>query len=1110
MTELKHYELLIGKLDAFIRKYYVNQLIKGSLLTVGLLGVVFLIFSLGEHYFYFGKVGRKLLFWVFIALSGFSLFRWVLTPLMQYFRLGKVITHDQAALIIGRHFQDVEDKLLNVLQLRRQLDTQAGSALLLAGIAQKTEAIRFTPFSAAIDFSRNRRYLRYALPPLLLLLFLLVLAPGLIREPAGRIIANNREFTRPAPFQFVLPEEGLEVVQFGDFELEVETEGSVLPNEVYIAIGEYEYRMRKVEANRFAYTFSNVSKALDFRLFSGPVYSPDYQLDVVLKPAISRFEVVLDYPDYTGRQDERLPNSGDLVVPVGTRLSWVFRTENTEAIHMQFGADADPEEARRQGDREFVFSKRATRDEVYGVYPSNRRLPRADSIRYHLSVVPDMHPLIQVNVFSDSLDPGYVFFAGDASDDYGLSQLLFHYQINRAKGGEEKPVQQVLPAAKGKDMRFDHHLDFRTLQLGPGDEVTYFFEVWDNDAINGRKSSRSQVMRYAKPSAEAFDAQEQANSEQIKDRLKKAFDESKKIQKDIQKLTDKMLQEKEINWQQRKELQKLLDRQRDIQQEMQMAKDLFDQNMRNQDEFSPPSEELRQKQEMVQKMFEEMVSEEMKEMMRQLEEMLQEMNKDQALQKMEDMKLSEEELSKELDRMMEVFKELELEKDIQDQINALEELAKEQEQLAQDTEQQKKSSEELQKEQERLNEQFDELQKKMEDIQQRNEELERPKQLGDPQEKMEEISKDMEQSQEDLKQNQSGKASKSQKKASQKMKDMAKAMQMGMESGEMEGMEEDMKTLRQLLENLVTLSFGQEALIAELGKTAETAPRYVQLVQVQKKLQDDFRIVEDSLHALSKRVIQIESFVTEKVTEVKGNMNRSVKDLEERRKAQAGVDQQYAMKNLNDLALMLSEVMEQMQQQMSSMMAGSQNCKKPGGNSPSGGKPSDKMSEGQKSLNQMMKELQERMKGGGQGGSSKEFAQMAARQAAMRKALEALAKEKRQSGKPDKELQDIIDQMDKTETDLVNKRLNAETIRRQEEIFRKLLDHERAEREREMDEQRKSETASQYERRMPPALEEYLRKRQAELELYRTVNPSLRPYYKNLVEEYHRNLKNSR
>lgn len=1106
MAESTNYTQLIQKLDAFIRKYYVNQLIKGSLITLGLLGVVFLVFSLSESFFYFGRYGRKALFYSFLGLSAFSLVRWVALPLLHYFKLGAIISHDKAAAIIGAHFPTVSDKLLNILQLHRQWEQHPDTGLLLAGIEQKTEALRPIPFPAAIDLSHNRRYLRYALPPLVIMLGLLVAAPSLIREPATRIIANNRDFERPAPFQFMLEDKQLQAIQFSDYELKVTTEGNVHPNEIFISIGEYQYRLKKEDHNLFTYTFTNVAQAVNFRLFSGPVSSREYTLDVLAKPSVTFFEVKADYPDYTGRSDETITNIGDLVVPIGTRLTWVFNTLHTDVLMLQFGEQESEVETKRQGKSDYVFSKRATRDESYLLLLGNKNLPRADSIRYFLTVVPDLHPSIRVESFIDSLEQAYVFFAGDAQDDYGISQLTFNYRIVRANGMEENLISQPIPIKREKTIAFDYAFDIQQIGLRAGDEVTYYFEVWDNDAINGRKTARSHVMRFAKPSAEEYAAMERLNNEEIKDKLLKSLEESKKIQQDIDKLSQKLLQEKNLDWQQRKELEKLLDRRKELQNEVEKAKDMFDQNLRNQNEFSQPREELRQKQEMLQKMFDEMLSEEMKEMIRELEELLQEMQKEEALEKLESMKLDEEELSKELDRMMEMFKKLEVEKDIQDQIEKLQELAKEQENLAEKTENQDLSGEELQQKQEELNEKFGEMQEKMQDILDRNKDLESPLQLGDPEQQMEEIQEDMNDAGDQLKQQDNKKASKAQKGASQKMKDMAKSMEMNMEMGEQEQMEEDLKALRQLLENLITLSFAQEDLIADVNKTSEAAPRYVQLVQVQKKLQDDFKLVEDSLQALSKRVIQIESFVTEKVTEIKGNMRRSVHDLEDRKKAQAVVDQQFSMKNLNDLALMLSESMEQMQQDMAGNMAGSQNCKKPGGKSSGGAKPSDKMGKGQESINQIMKDLQERLKKG-QGGSSKEFAQLAARQAAMRKALEELAKEKRQSGKPDKDLQDIIDQMDKTETELVNKRLTAESMKRQEQILKKLLEFEKAEREREQDEKRQAETAQQYERRMPPALEEYLRKRQAELDLYRTVSPELKPYYKHLVEEYHRNLK---
>jgi len=323
-----------------------------------------------------------------------------------------------------------------------------------------------------------------------------------------------------------------------------------------------------------------------------------------------------------------------------------------------------------------------------------------------------------------------------------------------------------------------------------------------------------------------------------------------------------------------------------------------------------------------------------------------------------------------------------------------------------------------------------------------------------------------------------------------------------------------MEALRQLLENLVGLSFDQEDLIEGLRKTKINTPKYVEGVQEQYKLKDDFKLIEDSLQELSKRVYQIESFVTEKVTEVKVNIRESIDNLEERRIPQANDHQQRSMQNVNDLALMLSEVMNQMQQQMSSMMSGSQMCNKPGksGQGKKGKVPMDKISQGQKSLNDQMKQMKEGLEKAGKGkAQSKQFAKMAAKQAALRKALRDAKKEMQEQGqgKGAKELEGILDQMDKIEIDLVNKRLTNEMLKRQEQIMTRLLEAEKAQREREYDNKRKAESGQEKERKLPPSLEEYLKEREAEIDLYKSVSPALRPYYKILVEEYFNSLKNN-
>ena len=201
------------------------------------------------------------------------------------------------------------------------------------------------------------------------------------------------------------------------------------------------------------------------------------------------------------------------------------------------------------------------------------------------------------------------------------------------------------------------------------------------------------------------------------------------------------------------------------------------------------------------------------------------------------------------------------------------------------------------------------------------------------------------------------------------------------------------------------------------------------------------------------------------------------------------------MKNVNDLALMLSESMEQMQQQMSGMMSGSQMCNKPGSSSKPGSVPMDKITEGQEGLNEQMKEMAKKQgkKGkpgqeGGQGNSAKDFAKAAARQAALRRALEEMAEERGEQGKgASEELQQLIEQMDKVEVDLVNKRLDNQLLLRQQDILTRLLEAEKADRQRDKDEKRKAETGKETKKELPPALVEYLKEREAETEMYNKV-----------------------
>ncbi|MCP9237391.1 DUF4175 family protein [Lewinella sp. JB7] len=1107
MATHNNYDLLLGKLDEFIRKYYINSAIRGLLYATGLILLSFLVISLLESQFYFGGGTRKLLWYGFLVVSLLAVGAWILLPLGRYFRLGSTISHERAAEIIGRHFGNVKDKLLNVLQLRRQAGSGGDNALLLASIDQKSAEISPVPFRTAIDLTQNRRYLKYALPPLLILLVILFAAPSLIKDSTDRLIRNSEHFERPAPFTFRVPGD-LEVVQFDNFPLTVTIEGDVLPAEAYIEVEGYRYRLNRENGKTFTYDFNNVREDTPFRLSAGEVTSTDHTLRILPKPSIAGFTVHAEYPGYLGRRDEDLSNIGDLTVPVGTRLRWSFDTENTDNINLRFASEDTTGRLRRDGTDLYSFDRRILRNDRYTLYVGNSRLPLGDSVTYALSVIPDQYPQISVESFRDSTEAQLTFFVGEASDDHGIRKIDFVYRRLRQGGeSEEQRLAVVGSGSAGKQIRYDHVFDLKTdVELEPGDELTYYFEVFDNDGVNGSKSAKTPVMVYREPTREEMEARAESNDNKVKDQLRQALDATRDLQDDTKRLREKMLQEKDVDWKLKKEVEKLAERQREIQQKIEEAKQAFEENQQNE---SQENEQVRQKEQKLQEMFEKSVSEELQQLMAEIQQLMEELNKDQTLEKMEEMELSDEEAEAKLERMLELFKQLEVEKDMQDAIEKLEELAQEQEKLAEETEEGEKSTEELQQEQQQLQEDFEKLQEKLDQAEQKNEALERPMPLDTKQEEQEEVQQDMQDAQQKMQEQKPSDAAKKQQDASQKMKKMAQQMEENMQSMQMESNKEDMAAIRQLLENLVDLSFDQEATMDELNQTTINTPRYVELVQQQFQINGDFELVQDSLQALAKRNFQIETFVTEKVTEIKGNLSGTVTELEERRTPQAANLQQRAMTGLNDLALMLSESMEQMQQQMAGQMQGQQQCQNPQntGQGKEGGKPSENPgSDGQKSIGQEMREMKEGLQKG-EGGTSKEFAELAARQAALRRALEEKQKELQQGGEgKNGQLQELIDEMNAAEEDLVNKRLTNESLMRQQDILTRMLEHERAEREQKMDEQRKSETAEQQRRELPPNLEEYIRQRRAEVERFRRVTPQLKPYYQGLVNEYFRSL----
>lgn len=1124
------YDLLISKLDAFTRKFYKDRLIRGALYSVGLVVVVFLAAALLEHLGRFGTAARTLLFWGSLAAMVAVLVRFVVVPAVKLFRLGKVISHEEAARIIGTHFTEVRDKLLNTLQLREMTSEQPGRQdLIEAAIAQRSRELGPVPFVNAIDLRRNRKHLRYALPPLALLLVLLFAAPSLITGPTERLLRHGSEFIPEAPFRFMLLNETLEVPEEQDFELLVQMEGDVVPQQVELEIGDARIPLVKQDARRFTHRFRNVRAAQQFKLSAQGFSSSTYTLSTVPHPLLLDMALELEFPSYLGRPAEKLSNTGDLLIPVGTRVRWSMNARSANRLMVAFDDTSltlEPS-ARSTGASVFRTERRFLQSHTYSMQPAIGERMASDPIEYRVEVVPDLYPTIRVESRTDSTALKRLFYRGEIADDHGLRKLVFHYRFTA--GGDSLPADR---RNGNKELRLDpgalrqefyHSWDLYDLALSPGDRLEHWFEVWDNDGVHGSKSSRSITQVFEAPTLKELAKQQDQQSDAIKSDLKDNIREAQDLQRELEKMRRELLEKKELNWQDRQKLENVLERQRDLQERIERNAEQLRQSQQQQREFRNIDERILEKQEQVQKLFEDILSEEMKELYRQMQELMERIDKDQLQEQLKEMKLGQEDIEKELDRALEMFKRMEVEQKAEDIAKQMEDLARKQEELSQETQKGQSPQEELKQKQDELNKEFEELRKELDDLAKKNEELERPMELPDTDSLEQEIQKDQQQSSEQLDKKQNQKAGEKQKSAADKMEQLAFQMQSAMQSNAQEQQEEDMDALRQLLENIVHLSFEQESLMAQVGSTNIRDPRFVDQGRKQRKLRDDAKVIEDSLFALSKRVPQLESIVNREMNAVNSNMDDATQYMGEARandrfRPMAADKQQHAMTSLNNLALLLDEALQQMMQQQA-QMSGSGSCNKPGKPGKGQGASMAKMKAQQEALQKQLEDMRKAMEQGGKKpgekpgeqnpggmgmpGMSQQLAQMAAQQAAIRKEMQRLAQELNKDGSgAGNALNKLAEEMEKQERDIVNKNITPETFRRQQDIMTRLLEHEKAERERELDQKRTSNEGQDQPPPDPAKYFDYQRRKAREAELLRTVPPGLKPYYRDRVNAY--------
>ncbi len=1123
---------IFEQLDLYIQKYYKDILLKRACIFFAVVGILFLLLTWTESKLFLGTTSRSILFVSFV-ITLLSITYWAFAvPFSKIFGLSKTMSYKDAETLIKSTLPELKDHLRNLLELHEKNQSGGENEILIlqAAIEQKISGLKFYNFVSTIDFRKNIKYLRVAILPVAVILALLIFRPQSLSLPTQRLIHFQTHFEKPSPFTLIVLNPDLEVLQNTDFELRIKSVGDEIPDEVELQVGENILKMTKVNKLEFKYLFKNVNQSFAFSFKIGDFQTVNYELKVLPQPVIFDFRAFLSYPKYTGLNNETIENNGVFKVPEGTHIRFQIRMKDVDTL--DFYVNETLLKPVSNDRNTAIYTVRAMKSFDYVIVPKNRYAKESDTMRYAVTVVPDQFPVITVMEYRDSTMPMMVYFKGAIADDYGFSS--FKMVIAKSSETQDTLTQELFFTPQQSQQDFMHYVNFEELLTNFGDKAEYYFEVWDNDEVNGAKSARSVTFVYSTKTQEELAEELSQQGENIENSLRENMRLLKKNQRDLDQLTKKLLEKPTISWEEKKLFEEIMKDQNRLKQESEKLKNELENMFQNEQKLTPDEERLLQKQKELNELFDQLFSEEMKKTLEEIRKMMEEqMPKDRLEKAMEQIKMNNQEMEKALDQNLEIFKQMEFEREYNAVLDKLQELREEQKELREDIASGEIPQEEKEQRQNEINEQFKDIQKALDEVQKKNEELQDPTTIERDADLEKNISEQLEKASESLSQQQDKQANSNQSEAEKGMQKMQEELEKQWDESFQEDNAEDAAMILRLLKNIVKTSVNQEEVMNTLKSIRVADPKYQEVIRRQSELKNDISMISDSLYALGKRQPQVAILINKELKSMNNYSELSLKDLlgmndvmyhrGTHKNNQAASRQQYTMSSLNTMGLLLAESLSAMREQMQQQGGGS--CRRPNNNQSSssqsssskGKKPKAQSArEMQEKLNQQLQRMREQQgkekKGqlgeqrqAGQPSMSEQFARSAAQQEAIRRLMQQAADElKKSDGRSAGQLQSLIDEMEKAERDLVNKFLDDNTLRRQEQILTRLLEAEQAELKREQEERRKSTEAKQKDIKIPAEILEEQKKQSQESELLQKYHPILRPYYQQKTQEYFR------
>ena len=1067
------------------RFHFLKYVLLGNLIYIGIIGsILFLLLIFLESIFYFLPFTKLIIIYLLIfCISIFTLYWLILFQMIKKDQI-KSYRVNKFALILGEKlFPQKKDTIINALQLEHGSKKDESKSLADAYIKSILKKL-YTFDLSLIIFKKNRSKLKATL--LLSWILVIILFSFNYQSSSDsyyRWSNPSQKFLSPKPFKLFNTTGPLHILG-GEKSIITIKASSIISDTVFLELTPTQVSTQKRDSLKLEFSCPP-TKTGEF-LFELPELYQDYSyraivnarffweswknvtttLDTIFvtdRPSFESFSLIITPPKYSKIKKfiqegniaaiKTLKGSKILVDITSNRLlQSAFISLNTNKINMATSYNTASGGFSLLEEGSFIVN-----------LVDKRGITNRDPISYSLEIIPDNNPTINVIRPAPMIELGNeqtIPIHLDIIDDFGFTDLQLAYEIKKPDYIKDDSfvamfkIDKLQPDSLIQSIKMLWKLN--SLHLMPDDEVHFHFELTDNDNISGPKKTISNTFIARVPSlTDLFENITDSETQFFED-MAQEFENVKNLQEKFESLELKMLKEEELNWDQKKSVQDVIENAKKEMQELEKLSESIESITNQADKHKLFSPSLLKKFDELSKLINDIMPENMENNLENLQRALDELDMNSLQKALNDLTENMEQIENDLDRYLDIFKRFQAEQKLDEIQKRLQQLLEQQNALSEeinnlDSDTKSSTSQRYAQKQQRN---FDEL-KNILSLMDDAATLVEPFSKNSAEELFSLLESDLsketesflEETANNLKNEEFQNAQNYSSSSVENLGTMMQKMNQIQQNFQKETVSKMAQKFEKLMQNMLYLSSQEENLKSDVERTYRNSPRLKELAAKQQVLQDQLQSITSQMITLSKETFAITPEIGKGIGKANYGMQQAKEKLTERNPSQAGENQNLAMQGLNEAAGGLFNSIENMKQsgsasgveqfmQMMQQMAGQQQGLNQQGL--------------QLALGKMAAAAQQQM-----------MQQMMKGQKGLRKSLEQLMSEMQQSGGGALgDLNGIAKEMDEVIKDLQKNQYTRTTRNRQQKILSRMLDSQVSMTQRGEKEERKSDTST--------------------------------------------------